>query len=76
MSNHESGSFGWLLNSFVHETTGVDHALAVSADGIKLAASNGLTGAIVDQFAAIASGLSSLTHGAAAASASPASTES
>ena len=31
--------------------------LAVSADGIKLAASNGLTGAIVDQFAAIASGL-------------------
>lgn len=61
----ESGSFGWLLNNFVHETTGVDHALAVSADGIKLAASNGLTGAIVDQFAAIASGLSSLTHGAA-----------
>lgn len=65
MSNPESGSFGWLLNTFVHETTGVDHALAVSADGIKLAASNGLTGAIVDQFAAIASGLSSLTHGAA-----------
>jgi len=61
----ESGSFGWLLNTFVDETAGVDHALAVSADGIKLAASQGLTGAIADQFAAITSGLSSLTMGAA-----------
>ena len=64
MSN-ESGSFGWLLNTFVNETAGVDHALAVSADGIKLAASELLTGAIADQFAAITSGLSSLTMGAA-----------
>ena len=64
MSN-ESGSFGWLLNTFVNETAGVDHALAVSADGIKLSASDLLTGAIADQFAAITSGLSSLTMGAA-----------
>lgn len=65
MSNSESGSFGWLLNTFVHDTAGVDHALAVSADGIKLAASEGLGSAIADQFAAITSGLSSLTLGAA-----------
>jgi len=65
MSMQENGSFGWLLNTFVGETAGVDHALAVSADGIKLAASHGLSGAIADQFAAITSGLSSLTMGAA-----------
>ena len=65
MSTNETGSFSWLLNTFVEETAGVDHALAVSADGIKLATSEGLTGAIADQFAAITSGLSSLTLGAA-----------
>lgn len=65
MSTQENGSFSWLLNTFVEETAGVDHALAVSADGIKLATSEGLTGAIADQFAAITSGLSSLTLGAA-----------
>ena len=65
MSTSDSTSFGWLLNTFVHETAGVDHALAVSADGIKLAASDQLGSAIADQFAAITSGLSSLTLGAA-----------
>lgn len=65
MSTQETGSFSWLLNTFVTETAGVNHALAVSADGIKLATSAGLTGAIADQFAAITSGLSSLTLGAA-----------
>ncbi|MEM7096518.1 MAG: roadblock/LC7 domain-containing protein [Actinomycetota bacterium] len=65
MYDNDSSSFGWLLNSFVEETTGVDHALAVSADGIKLAASDGLSSQVADQFAAIASGLASLTHGAA-----------
>lgn len=65
MTTHDSTSFGWLLNTFVQETAGVDHALAVSADGIKLAASDQMGGAIADQFAAITSGLSSLTLGAA-----------
>lgn len=65
MSTQDTGSFSWLLNTFVNETSGVHHALAVSADGIKLATSEGLTGAIADQFAAITSGLSSLTLGAA-----------
>jgi len=65
MSTEDSQGFSWLLNTFVHETAGVDHALAVSADGIKLAASEALSGATADQFAAITSGLSSLTMGAA-----------
>lgn len=61
----DTGNFSWLLNNFVAETSGVREALTVSADGIKLASSEGLSGAVADQFAAITSGLSSLTLGAA-----------
>lgn len=60
-----SDQFAFLLNNFVAETTGVDDAVAVSADGIKLAASDGLPSATADQFGAITSGLASLTLGAA-----------
>ena len=56
-------AFAWLLNNFVDSTTGVSHALAVSADGIKLASSEHLPKANADQFAAITAGLSSLIHG-------------
>ena len=59
-------AFAWLLNNFVESTNGVNHALAVSADGIKLASSQHLPKANADQFAAITAGLSSLIHGAAA----------
>jgi len=59
-------AFAWLLNNFVESTNGVNHALAVSADGIKLASSEHLPKANADQFAAITAGLSSLIHGAAA----------
>jgi predicted regulator of Ras-like GTPase activity (Roadblock/LC7/MglB family) len=58
-------SFHWLMNNFVTGTDGVAHALAVSADGIKLCASEALPLSSADQFAAITSGLSSLTMGAA-----------
>ncbi len=58
-------AFTWLLNNFVETTDGVLHALAVSADGIKLASSQSLPSANADQFAAITAGLSSLIHGAA-----------
>ncbi len=57
--------FAWLLDNFVSSTSGVEDALAVSADGIKLAASAGLPRATADQFGAITSGLASLTRGAA-----------
>lgn len=65
MSNSGSQQFGFLLDNFVAETVGVEDALAVSADGIRLAISDGLPEAIADQFGAITSGLASLTLGAA-----------
>ncbi len=65
MSQSESEQFSWLLDNFVTATVGVEDALAVSADGIKLAASEGLPTATADQFGAITSGLASLTLGAA-----------
>lgn len=65
MSQSDSEQFSWLLDNFVTATVGVEDALAVSADGIKLAASEGLPTATADQFGAITSGLASLTLGAA-----------
>jgi len=65
MTESTSEQFSFLLDNFVAENSGVDDALAVSADGIRLANSNGLPEAIADQFGAITSGLASLTLGAA-----------
>ena len=65
MSQSNSEQFSWLLDNFVTGTVGVEDALAVSADGIKLASSDGLPTATADQFGAITSGLASLTLGAA-----------
>ncbi len=65
MTRTDTEQFSWLVNNFVTETPGVEDAIAVSADGIKLAASAGLPRATADQFGAITSGLSSLTLGAA-----------
>lgn len=55
----------WLLDTFVEETPGVVHAQTVSADGMDLAHSTGLNSMQGDQLAAVASGLASLTDGAA-----------
>jgi predicted regulator of Ras-like GTPase activity (Roadblock/LC7/MglB family) len=55
---------GFILQSFVDETDGVRFAQTVSADGMHLAASSGYTDAHHETFAAIASGLASLTDGA------------
>ncbi len=65
MSQSGGDQFAFLLNNFVSATSGVEDAIAVSADGIKLAASAGLPTETADQFGAIASGLASLTLGAA-----------
>src|SRR6266498_3219887 len=56
---------GWLLANFADRVPGVAHAIAVSADGLLLAASRDLPRYRADQLAAIASGLVSLTQGAA-----------
>lgn len=63
--SEEAKSFNWLLVQFVENTDGVQESIAVSSDGLLLAASAGREREDVDQFAAIISGLISLTGGAA-----------
>lgn len=60
-----SSKFGWLMSDFVTRVPGVAHAVVVSADGLLLATSETLPRDRADQLAAIASGLLSLTSGAA-----------
>ena len=55
----------WLLVDFVRSTAGARHALVVSADGLRLATSQGLEEALGDQLAAVTSGLISLAQGVA-----------
>lgn len=57
--------FHWLLDQFVNNTAGVLDALAVSSDGLLLAASSGSGRQNTEQLAAVTAGLTSLTHGAA-----------
>ncbi|NUR58690.1 MAG: roadblock/LC7 domain-containing protein [Catenulispora sp.] len=61
----QQGSLDWLLNDFAQRVPGVVHALAVSADGIVVAASPDLDEDQADQLAAVAAGLVSLLAGAA-----------
>lgn len=56
--------FHWLLQNFCRETIGVREAMAVSSDGLLLAASEGPDRTDIDQIAAVISGLSSLSQGA------------
>lgn len=55
----------WLVSAFTQEVAGVAHAALVSADGLLVAASEGLPKDRADQLAAIASGLASLAVGTA-----------
>ncbi|OLR94281.1 roadblock/LC7 domain-containing protein [Actinokineospora bangkokensis] len=57
--------FGWLVNEFAERVTGVAHAVVVSADGLLLTSSARLPVDRADQLAAVASGVISLTQGAA-----------
>jgi predicted regulator of Ras-like GTPase activity (Roadblock/LC7/MglB family) len=57
--------FGWLVNDFAERVPGVAHAVVVSADGLLLTSSARLPIDRADQLAAVASGLVSLTQGAA-----------
>jgi predicted regulator of Ras-like GTPase activity (Roadblock/LC7/MglB family) len=59
------GSFGWLITDFVRRVPGAAHAVLVSADGLLLAPSEGLPQERAEQLSAVASGLISLTAGAA-----------
>jgi predicted regulator of Ras-like GTPase activity (Roadblock/LC7/MglB family) len=57
--------FSWLLERFVADTVGVTDTIAVSSDGLLLAAATTTAPENVERFAAIVSGLNSLTLGAA-----------
>jgi predicted regulator of Ras-like GTPase activity (Roadblock/LC7/MglB family) len=61
----EAANFNWLLDNFVRSVPGVRHTLVVSADGLLMAMSDELDRTSGDQLAAIVSGMSSLTRGAA-----------
>jgi len=56
--------FNWLLGNFVHQTDGVRDAVAVSSDGLLIAASDGLARAEADQLGAIVSSMASLARSA------------
>ncbi|WP_086823245.1 roadblock/LC7 domain-containing protein [Allokutzneria sp. NRRL B-24872] len=64
-SVQQPGTFGWLITDFVRRVPGVAHTVVVSADGLLLAASQGLPRDRGEQLAAVSSGLVSLTQGAA-----------
>jgi len=55
----------WLLANFAERVAGVSHAIAVSADGLLLAASRDLPRDRAEQLSAITAGMVSLTVGAA-----------
>ncbi|GAB3277067.1 roadblock/LC7 domain-containing protein [Parasphingorhabdus pacifica] len=57
--------FSWLVTDFTERVPGVAHAVVVSADGLLLTSSAKLPKDRADQLAAVASGLLSLTQGAA-----------
>ncbi|MBB5079697.1 roadblock/LC7 domain-containing protein [Nonomuraea sp. NPDC050547] len=63
--SHAARGVDWLITDFVSTVPGVAHAVVVSSDGLPLAASAGFPTDRADQLAAIASGLISLTQGAA-----------
>jgi predicted regulator of Ras-like GTPase activity (Roadblock/LC7/MglB family) len=57
--------WGYLLDQLCEQVVGISHALAVSSDGLMIAASRHLPRENADQLSAFTSGLSSLTNGAA-----------
>ncbi len=61
----DTRELGWLLDSFADHTPDVSHAIAISADGLLVAATRGLRADRADQLAATGSGLVSLLRGAA-----------
>lgn len=65
MTTPDQNRFGWLVANFVERVPGVAHAVVVSADGLMLTSSARLPRDRADQLAAIASGVISLTQGAA-----------
>ncbi|WP_316527315.1 roadblock/LC7 domain-containing protein [Kitasatospora brasiliensis] len=64
MNSATDRDLDWLLENLLAATPGTRHALVLSADGLKLCHTAGLSTDQADQLAAIASGLQSLAYGA------------
>jgi predicted regulator of Ras-like GTPase activity (Roadblock/LC7/MglB family) len=60
-----NGQLDWLLSDFVRRTASVLHALVVSGDGLRMAASGRVDPRLNDQLSAATAGLVSLASGAA-----------
>jgi predicted regulator of Ras-like GTPase activity (Roadblock/LC7/MglB family) len=63
--SREAQNLNWLVTNFARSVPGAAHAIVLSADGLLMAVSERLDRARADQLAAVASGLASLTQGAA-----------
>jgi len=61
----DAQNLNWLVSNFARSVPGAAHAIVLSADGLLLAVSERLDRDRADQLAAVASGLASLTQGAA-----------
>jgi predicted regulator of Ras-like GTPase activity (Roadblock/LC7/MglB family) len=61
----EAQNLNWLVSNFAKSVPGAAHAIVVSADGLLMAVSERLDRARADQLSAVASGMASLTQGAA-----------
>ncbi len=55
----------WLITNFAERVPSVAHAIVVSSDGLPMALSKGFPADRAEQLAAVTSGLTSLTQGAA-----------
>ena len=63
--SQQRDSLDWLVSRFAREVSGVTHAILVSGGGLLMAASEHMAGERTEQLAAVASGLASLSAGAA-----------
>ncbi len=61
----DAANFNWLVENFVENIPGVVDSAVVSSDGLLVAMSKGIGRAGGDQLAAVTSGLTSMTGGAA-----------
>jgi predicted regulator of Ras-like GTPase activity (Roadblock/LC7/MglB family) len=61
----EAQNVNWLVSNFARRVPGIAHAIVLTSDGLLMAVSERLDRTRADQLAAVASGLSSLTQGAA-----------
>jgi len=64
-SNSQVQDLSWLITGFTKCVPGVEHAAVVSADGVPLAASDGIPPRRLEHLAAITTGLNRLANGTA-----------